>query len=318
MMKPMVVCLGILWGAASPSSCESTQQIASACDGGACPEAPARPAEGPQCVFSQFWVEVAAVKDSERESASTLCLPQEVPRRLDGGIECRMRADWDESNCARVGGELSGNVVPSRCWIEQITASQAAEGAVGWYFDDSSDAVLNDCEEPYRQRIAFTEGFIGETDASFYLACEAVQADAAAVGSTEVQEGAVFVRKDSCEFTGDLAGTARVGQPCSPEVPLLSYQSNRAYVEPNNSQCTGGVCLVYQLEGAIPAQGECPGAECATPEAVNDRVYCSCRCHADEPGDMPLCDCPAGFTCEEILERGPAAGSYCVNALTEN
>lgn len=49
---------------------------------------------------------------------------------------------------------------------------------------------------------------------------------------------------------------------------------------------------------------------------ADDAVYCSCRC-AGPDENARYCECPSGFTCEELVEdygfgKGQLAGSYCV------
>lgn len=49
---------------------------------------------------------------------------------------------------------------------------------------------------------------------------------------------------------------------------------------------------------------------------AHEAVYCSCRCAGPE-ANARYCECPSGFTCEELVEdygfgKGELAGSYCV------
>lgn len=123
--------------------------------------------------------------------------------------------------------------------------------------------------------------------------------------------------------------TPEVGAPCMPEqIPENGFNKAEAYVETSSVQCETRVCLVYQLEG-VPGDctpvtcaeddPNCVERVCASEEEVRDRVYCSCRCKAPS-ADFAQCECPAGYTCEEILEEGGPGvqGSYCVNARTVN
>jgi hypothetical protein len=136
-----------------------------------------------------------------------------------------------------------------------------------------------------------------------------------------------------------LAGcsTPAVGDPCLPEqVPATGFDSSEAYIESSSVQCETRVCLVYKLEGdpregCTPATSvapcepddktKCPsqGAVCADKTAVEQRVYCSCRCDAGDTG-FAECECPDGFSCTKILEQGGPGvrGSYCVRKGTED
>lgn len=105
-----------------------------------------------------------------------------------------------------------------------------------------------------------------------------------------------------------------------------------------DSQCRSQVCLVNHFQGRAGCpEGNLDGGECLTPlgEVVTvpvepqlperppeDTIYCSCRCDAP-PGIGPLCDCPRGMVCEELLPGGSSfseserevVGSYCVKPL---
>jgi hypothetical protein len=52
---------------------------------------------------------------------------------------------------------------------------------------------------------------------------------------------------------------------------------------------------------------------CATPEEIEKRIYCSCRCDSDDTG-LAECECPSDFTCAPVLKQGGAGvrGGYCV------
>ena len=124
--------------------------------------------------------------------------------------------------------------------------------------------------------------------------------------------------------------TPEVGAPCMPEqIPDNGFNKNEAYVETSSVQCQTRVCLVYQLDGdpddrcqqviCNPDDVTCVPHTCATRDQVEERVYCSCRCKAPS-ADFAQCDCPAGYSCKEILKGGGPGvqGSYCVNARTLN
>ena len=85
-------------------------------------------------------------------------------------------------------------------------------------------------------------------------------------------------------------------------------------------QCETGACIVYHLRGdprpdCDPAQcgpGDF-GCVCAPPSEVQDRVYCTCRCH-DGEAEVPSCPCPGGFSCVNISDGGSldVRGGYCI------
>jgi hypothetical protein len=71
----------------------------------------------------------------------------------------------------------------------------------------------------------------------------------------------------------------------------------------------------------VPVCGEC------SERAASEAVYCSCRCGPPDSGESEadanfnFCDCPDGFTCEEIrpnvgLGDAQLAGKYCVKQNT--
>ncbi|HJK99414.1 MAG TPA: hypothetical protein RMF84_19465 [Polyangiaceae bacterium LLY-WYZ-14_1] len=124
---------------------------------------------------------------------------------------------------------------------------------------------------------------------------------------------------------GLLAGCEApgVGAPCEPEsVPQGGFDAQERYLETSSVQCRTRVCLVYELDGD-PREicGEGGDDNCVTPEEL-DRVFCTCRCDAPT-GDARECECPDGFSCEQVLDENVGgdgiAGGYCVrNRLLEN
>ena len=138
------------------------------------------------------------------------------------------------------------------------------------------------------------------------------------------------MRKKWLELVGSalivLAATAcsdtGVGDECVPEqVPVGGFLRSETYLETSSVQCATRVCLVQGLNGdprnlQEAAPEPCPRGEatCVSEAEVDQSVYCSCRCAAPAGSDLPTCDCPSGFTCEEVLETGGDGlrGSYCV------
>ncbi len=123
-------------------------------------------------------------------------------------------------------------------------------------------------------------------------------------------------------FSAGCAESA-VGDPCIPEtVPEGGFLASETYLETSSVQCATRVCLVRELAGdPNNVQPECLGgndATCVSPNDIERKVYCSCRCDAPEGSSLPTCGCPGGFVCEEILETGGDGirGSYCVRDPT--
>jgi hypothetical protein len=123
-------------------------------------------------------------------------------------------------------------------------------------------------------------------------------------------------------FVAALAGgcaAPAVGDPCTPEaIPMGGFVGSEAYLETSSVQCRTRVCMVYRLDGDPTCVGAPPCA--ASEDAVNDRVYCTCRCGvpSDVTGDPTLCECPEGYECTEVLDLGGNGirGSYCVKGST--
>ena len=118
---------------------------------------------------------------------------------------------------------------------------------------------------------------------------------------------------------GSGCSTSAVGDPCSPEqVPIGGFLASETYLEASSVQCATRYCLVRELEGDPNnlQEDECPRGEatCVSESEVERKVYCSCRCGAPAESNVPTCECPGGFICEEVLETGGDGlrGSYCV------
>jgi hypothetical protein len=128
-----------------------------------------------------------------------------------------------------------------------------------------------------------------------------------------------------------------VGDPCVPEnIPCeeaatqknCGYTASESYIESSSAQCRTRVCVVHEMAGApggAPSdprdlcgrnEGRVPvdGPGCVTQEAINDSIYCSCRCADGDGKKIDGCECDDGFECKEILTLGGDGirGSYCV------
>jgi hypothetical protein len=128
----------------------------------------------------------------------------------------------------------------------------------------------------------------------------------------------------------NACSTPKVGAPCLPEqVPETGFDDREAYIESSSVQCETRVCIVYHLKGdprdncdrnaptmqCDPAKDpKCqPMKQCADPNEVTGRIYCTCRCDAKGSG-FGECQCPDGYSCEDVLEQGGPGvrGGYCV------
>ena len=117
---------------------------------------------------------------------------------------------------------------------------------------------------------------------------------------------------------------SRVGAACLPEaIPEGGFNGGEVYLETSSVSCATRVCGVFRFDDdPSRSQEECveeggDATACAglpTQSAIDERVFCTCRCATDTEG-AATCECPAGFVCEPTYEReaGPGiAGSYCV------
>ncbi len=135
-----------------------------------------------------------------------------------------------------------------------------------------------------------------------------------------------------------LAGceVSAVGDPCVPQaIPAGGFREQDIVIETTSVMCRTRVCLVYGFTGdptheyVSPTEHTCdldaaadagsPGDPladplCRTREDIRESVYCSCRCDSTGDTNVPLCDCPSGFSCVALQEGGGAGveGSYCV------
>lgn len=139
--------------------------------------------------------------------------------------------------------------------------------------------------------------------------------------------------------------TSGVGDPCVPQaIPAGGFNAKDIVIETTSVMCRTRVCLVYGFTGdptheyvsltdnTCDTSGSAmdggvvqddagvidPLATdplCQTRERIREHVYCSCRCDTTATNsDVPLCDCPSGFSCLPLQEGGGPGveGSYCV------
>jgi hypothetical protein len=111
-----------------------------------------------------------------------------------------------------------------------------------------------------------------------------------------------------------------VGDPCRPEsVPSTGFVSSEVYLETSSVQCRSRVCMVYKLQGDTN-RIDCAESGCVSSQDLEERVYCSCRCSGPPEATADFCECPDGYSCDEVLQSdrgGPGVrGGYCVKSST--
>lgn len=118
-----------------------------------------------------------------------------------------------------------------------------------------------------------------------------------------------------------------IGDPCVPEsIPATGFDPREIYLETSSVQCRTRVCMVYQLDGNPEEICEEGGGEgCVTRNALDNQVFCTCRCSIP-PGvqaNTPLCNCSQGYVCLDNVvsagegSRAGVAGGYCVPCIEE-
>ncbi len=163
-------------------------------------------------------------------------------------------------------------------------------------------------------------------------------------------------------FASPGCGDEGIGDPCTPEqeydATFNGFDEKEVNVESKSFQCRTRVCLVNHFRGRVscpygqdstgaPPQGAgpclIPGSQ--TPvtgdpadtrkkalvapqclDRIADKaVYCSCRCadlDGNKPSDQTFCDCPDGFTCEQLVTsigkgNEGLTGRYCIKNGTQ-
>jgi hypothetical protein len=110
---------------------------------------------------------------------------------------------------------------------------------------------------------------------------------------------------DSPQGEARNCGRSDLGEPCQPRfLPDDGFQEELAYVETNSPDCETRICGVFRFQGD-------PRTE--DPSVLQDRVYCTCRCEADDES-VSTCKCRDDFECLPVMELGGPGveGSYCV------
>ena len=108
-----------------------------------------------------------------------------------------------------------------------------------------------------------------------------------------------------------------VGDPCQPEdVPADGFKETEVYLETRSLQCRTRVCMVNHLAGDPSA--ELGSDNYVAPDELEKRVYCTCKCDAEDQDTIRCDSCPDGFECCPAFSIGPPGlrGSYCVRKGT--
>lgn len=275
-------------------------------------------AELPGCTLSTIdkVVGVNNVPDHPESYLSSLCLPEKLMLRPDGKVRCELRATAFESPeiARRVCADSFHSQVQlaedgsAYCTLNQLTRSQplALQGP-GFYYDETSSALARVCRGGGGvQRLGFVpDNLMYILDyLHLDLHCELASAERAGADTSE-----------GCPIPLQTAGAARdVGKPCVLPGDPPVFDITQRYLGGPAPECGTGMCLAYGLHGSAAPDCDPELQTCLDPKAVHDRVRCTCRCSASEPGDAELCACPDGYSCEPLLRDGPAAGGYCVDA----
>ena len=109
-----------------------------------------------------------------------------------------------------------------------------------------------------------------------------------------------------------------VGDPCEPEdIPDDGFKESEVYLETRSLQCRTRVCMVNHLRGDPRVENPTDDLY-VSEETLQQRVYCTCKCDAEDQDTIRCESCPDGFECCPAFTIGPPGlrGSYCVRKGT--
>lgn len=320
----LMACVAALVG------CEESTMVGSGCPNGACPEALVR--DDDECTVRTDVAELAT--SDPLSSPAVVCIAQRLERAEDGLVNARMYfvigpdalpqiECTDRAFLKPVATHLRDEIVAGYpgatvCEVVQLPIVTSGDGGAlvmaagdGFYYDDFSDSAAMECGQESPQRIAMTAG------------AQPWEGITVTINIAELRDADGNVDSSlSCE---PVQGTEPIGTACS--LAMTEYHDSQALISTRSADCGQGVCLAYHLHGRV--DGECadgtePGAsvgdagvrndpECADPDQIAERMYCTCRCDGP-PGTMDLCDCPDGFSCVDVVSAlvPEAQGGYCV------
>lgn len=298
-------------------ACEESTMVGSGCPNGICPNALSRSDDA--CMTTLTIAEIAISEPEDAPTASRLgrvCLPAPLARKDDETIDghvyyfttdpsepplhCADKPFLRPASDAVRDGLVADCASCEVCEVNQLSVSETDAGASsvaagdGFFYDDFSEEALTQCDS--RNMINITE--------------DALPWDGVVVMVTTAE-----TRNESGEVDRSLAcdpraGSEPVGTQCLPAAE--QYDDSQVVLETRAQGCGDGVCMAYHLGGNTDPS--CDGLDtCATPEQLEERVYCTCRCDGP-PGTANLCDCPNGFSCVDVVPttQSDLAGSYCV------
>lgn len=110
-----------------------------------------------------------------------------------------------------------------------------------------------------------------------------------------------------------------VGDPCAPEdIPDDGFKESEVYLETRSLQCRTRVCMVNHLKGDPRVSDPTDLEHYVSPQKLEERVYCTCKCDAEDQDTIRCDSCPDGFECCPAFTIGPPGlrGSYCVRKGT--
>lgn len=311
-----------IFGAAA---CSQTTQVASACKAGQCDGevAPIR-TDPPTCTLA-IWEGLTTFSSNHIQAGvAIMCMDHPLPRLENGSVECdvKLSLENDEETqraCRDIfAASAHSDGGPKYCWVPRRASGNA--GAVGAYYDEASDQVHDRCGRA-RQGLAVDLGAFEPEGHSVTLEaqCRYGVAYLPGVDVLDNPDDQVYLSTDSCFFPDQASDAARwVGRSCEPRVvvPPDGFSAAEAYLDGASAQCGTGMCMVFHIHGRVDAAcDETRGDHCVDPQGVEDRIQCTCRCDADDPGAAKLCQCPNGYQCVPMVKgSGAASGSYCVDA----
>ena len=291
--------------------CEVLREIGSQCVDGLCDAAQTNIA--PDCVVTDLRKRLIDDLD-QGVLCNTRYQPDEqglVPCEIFWSAVDPLRPPPELSHCAGfLHPAVSDERGSPRCSVQQVPAPEGrpAEAQGGFYFLQALDD-----EGPCRAGFRYTQGVKLPQGARADLRC--TYAHALGAGS----EAQAVPVEQCARPAAALALDESVGLACTPApIPPGGFHYEERSLDTAVNGCSGGPCLIYRLDGSPAADCSAgPGAaQCADPESVAARVYCSCRCDLPAGQAGPRCTCPSGFSCVPAFDTGPFAGSYCT--LTES
>ena len=298
----------LVLGVVAMGACEVLREIGDQCVDGVCEAA--QTSAGPDCLVSNMRATLAN-DFSDGILPTTHFEPDER-----GLIPCEVFWTADDPSQPPAGlTACQGFLKPAgtdelgaaRCRVHQVAAPDGKpEEAQGFYFEPN-------VQEPYGG-LRYTRGVRLPPGVHAELSCTYARARDGGASASAVPV------EQCARSAAALALDVSVGRSCRPSpLPEDGLSAHEISVDTADSGCSGGPCLVYHLERKPPESCDALDVEhdqCADPQSVAERVYCSCRCDLPAGQSGPRCECPSDFSCVPVFDSGPFAGSYCVRSDT--